>query len=199
MGFFSNAIDFTTKVAVRSGEILIEEELKKQFKKTIIIAIANFCVLCLGLFLVVIEPFDKHISLVVAAILFWGVLISSITRGVIFLVTYRRLVQLVWSKRSVRKGIAAYAKEQYPALAKAEAAVKLGSRFIKKLQDVPTMEDVVDRYISFFFKRIVLFVAFFTAYILTMSFVVKPFVFNSFTGVSVRELYFYPFMMLFGK
>lgn len=199
MGIFDKALSFTTKVALRSGEILIEKELQKQLKKSIIISIINFCVLFIALIIVMKEPFGTHISLLVSAILFWGLLLFAVVRFIIFIITYRKLIIFSWRKKSLKKGIADFIKFRYPVLEKAENIMTLGSVFIKDLKETPTVESAVERYISFFFKRIIIFAFFLMIYFLTINFIIRPFMFKTFANITTLELYLYPFMILFGQ
>lgn len=191
MGFLS---DIVNNIAIPAGQSVIKEKLNETAIHSAIYSGINLLIFITGFLLVVFMPFGYMISYCVAAVLFLGGIGWSLFRLIKNLQTAYPIIKNICIKKSLRKGIATYVRERWPAVRFGEGIIGIGSLFSKDLQKIPSLENIIHVYVLTFFRFIMIFALSLTIYLLAFSFIIKPLLLEQFAHTSMIEIYLFPFV-----
>lgn len=172
------AVDFAVNAAVEKSCSVIEEKLRKLYKKTGINTAISFSINLAGVLLLVLKPFGENISRYVAVAFFFASFVFWLVRTVLFINDYGKTTlevsKAIIKEKSVYKGIEEYVLNSFPLISLCYAGVSLASEYVPALKDVPGISDFVKHLVKIFWKRVALFAGVMAVYTVMIFWIVKP-------------------------
>ncbi|MGN0740751.1 MAG: YkvA family protein [Treponema sp.] len=170
----------------------IDEKLNQMLKTTVICAVTSSLLVFSGIFLVIFMPFGKEISYYAAAvifILFFGFMIFRFMRNLKNALPW---IKSIFKEKNIKKGILAEIKNQNKTIAVYDTVLEKGAKIFPSLEEIPNLERILDHYVRFFRKKVLIFLIAIALYFLAVNFILKPFLITSFSDLKYWEIYLYP-------
>lgn len=172
----------------------IQNTLNISIKKSVINIAISLVVMVIALLVIIYKDWNIVASFYISSFLLIGLIIWNITKLVINVHKSWSYFVAVIKNRSIKKGIANYIKTEYKITNIYENVVSVGSQVVPSLKMYPQIEDIVNHYIKFACRKLLLFFILIAIYTVAFSFIIKPFLFTFFSGIQMKEIYLYPFM-----
>jgi len=174
----------------------IDKKLNDMFKKSILYTIIGFCIIIIGLLLVIFKPINQTVSYYAASVLFVGNLVWSWIRFGRAVPLWFPYAKDVITEKSLKKGIAKQVCTQYKAMNVYDNFTKYLQKVLPAVQDL-TLENLIQYYIHYFYKKLLIFVLALALYSVLICFILKPLLIYQFGGLNMWQLYFYPIVHMF--
>ena len=169
----------------------INHELDGMIRTSIRNTIISFALLVLGMVLVLAHPFNKTVCYYAASAVFTGSFAWSLYRFINYVPVWFPYALSVIKEKSLKKGIAKEICTQYKAADVYENFINYSSKVMGSTRDL-NLENLIDYYIHFFMKKMLIYVISLLLYTVLICFVAKPLLLSQFSDLNMAEIYFYP-------
>ena len=196
-------IDIAAKgvnIVVDKSKEFLRKKMKEGFKKVLIKSTIKYCIIFVGIFVVILEPFKFFFSHLTASILFLGVLIWSIINAIKTIKEYYKLPIFMIKTKSINNGAWEFIKYKWPGVAKGISSYskirKVGASVYKGFEQFPEVKSTVKEFLHYVLKDIIIFCSFFVLYFVSVQFIAKPLLLGNVAGLKTWEVYLFPFVQM---
>ncbi len=172
----------------------IQTTLNASIKKTVINIGISLVVMAVSLLVIIFKDWNVVASFYISSFLLIGLIIWNLYKMIFNIHKAWPYIVSVIKSRSLKKGIANHVKTEYKITNIYENIVNTGSQFVPSLKMYPQVEEIVNHYIKYAFRKLFLFFILIAIYTVSFSFIIKPFLFTFFSGIQMKEIYLYPFV-----
>ena len=187
-------------IVVDSSKEFLRKKMKEGFKKALWKSTIKYCIIFIGIFVVILEPFKFFFSHLTASGLFLGVLIWSMINAFKIIKEYYKLPLFMIKTKSINNGAWQFIKYKWPKVAKGISGYskirKVGCSVYKGFEQFPEVKSTVKEFLQYVLKDIIIFCSFFALYFLSVQFVAKPLLLNNYAGLTTWEVYLFPFVQM---
>jgi len=162
----------------------IELYLKKLYRRTTINSGITFLINLLGVLCLALKPFGKTGSAIVAIVFFASAAIFFLVRLILWCKSYGSqtvsVIKSIFKEKSFHAGIEKYVLSSFPYIALTYTGIDVGSVYIPALKNIPRIPQLIDYFVGYFWKRVVLFVGIIAVYTVAVLWIVKPILIHRF-------------------
>ena len=174
----------------------VRDILRSKFKKTIVSSAITLVASILAVYLAIFKPFGYHASLWISSILFIGMLFWSLIRTIRFLIGNFMLPIMILQERSLFCGIEEFIKWRWPNTTYAFDGYELvrifGPKRSSRCKNLPSANSIIEDYIAYLAKDVIMFASIFSTYILLVHWIFKPLILEKFAGLTTIQIYLFP-------
>ena len=186
------AFNAAAPIAVRCGVSslvskscdVVEDKLRKLYKKTAVNASITFALNLAGMLFLIFRPFGKMPSLVVSLIFFVSSTVFFSLCLALWIKSYGKtavsVTKSILKQKSIHRGIESYVLGNFPVISLAYAGIDVGSVYVPALKEVPRIPQLIDFFVQQFWKKFALYAGIVCAYSIPLYFVLKPILLKNF-------------------
>ena len=146
----------------------IELWFKQLYKRTAINSGITFLINLAGILLLALKPFGEKVSAIVSIICFAGAAVFFLVRVILWCRSYGSqtvsVTKSICQEKSIHKGIEKYVLSSFPYIALTYTGIDVGAVYLPALKNVPRIPQLIDYFVGYFWKRLVLFVGILAIY-----------------------------------
>ena len=174
----------------------VRDILRSKIKKTIVSSAITLIISILAVYLAVFYPFGSYASLWISSILFIGMLFWSLVGTIRFLVENFMLPIMILQELSLSRGIEEFIKWRWPKATYAFGGYELirifGPKRSSRCKNLPSANSIIEDYIAYLAKDVIMFASIFSTYILLVHWIFKPQILEKFAGLTTIQIYLFP-------
>ncbi len=179
----------------------LRDILHSKFKKTLIWSTIKLFISILAVYLAIVKPIGDQASLWISSILFIGMLLWSLIDTIILLIKNFMLPITIVQEKSLSRGIEEFIKWRWPDSMFAFDGYELirifGPKRSSRCKNLPSANSIIEDYIAYLAKDVILFASIFSAYILLVHWIFKPLILEKFAGLTTMQIYLFPITQIF--
>ena len=174
----------------------LRDILHSKIRKKIISSAITLFISILAVYLAIFRPFGNHTSLWVSSSLFIGMLFWTLIDIIRFVIENFMLPIKIIQEQSLSYGIEEFIKWRWPNSIYAFDGYKLirffGPKRSSRCKNLPSVNSIIEDYIAYLAKDVILFASIFSAYILLVHWIFKPLILEKFAGLTTMQIYLFP-------
>ena len=156
----------------------IELQLKQLYRKTAINSGITFLISLVGILILALRPFGEKASAIVSLVCFAGATTFFLVRVILWCKSYGSqtvgVTKSIWQEKSLHKGIEKYVLSSFPYIALTYTGIDVGAAYVPALKKVPRIPQLIDYFVRYFWKRVVMFAGIVGTYTIVVLWIVKP-------------------------
>lgn len=171
-------LDSSIILAINKSCVVIQSKLHSVFKKSVRNSIINLIINIIGILILYFKPFGFYIDMIIAGLLFLGAFIFWLIRFIQMITQYGyaslEIAKNTIKEQNLYKGIEKYILGAFPEISLAYTGIEIGKQYIPALSHLPTISELANFYVHYFWKQVTLFAGIMSIYTISVYWIIKP-------------------------